>query len=70
VNTLANRGSTAANQWGGLSDIGTVDLDVGQTVRFGVRLSRGGVPGGAQLSGSTCQLRVLVFSRDGTAAPF
>ena len=70
LNTVANRGSIAANQWGGLADIGFVDLNVNQNVRWGVRMTRGGIAGSANLSDSRCQLRALVYSRTGGASPF
>jgi hypothetical protein len=70
LNTVVNRGFVAANQWGGLSDIGYADLDVGQTVRWGVRMTRGGIAGTTDLADSRCQLRALVYSRDGTVSPF
>jgi len=70
LNTVVNRGSVAANQWGGLSDIGFADLEVGQTVKWGVRMTRGGIAGSTNLTDSRCQLRVLVYSRDGIVSPF
>ena len=70
LNAIANRGSSAANQWGALSDIAYQDLSVGQNVRWGVRMTRGGLAGTADLADSRCQLRALVYSRDGTASPF
>ena len=45
LNTVANRGFVPANQWGTLSDLGFADLTVGQTVRWGVRTTRGGIAG-------------------------
>ena len=54
-----------------LSDLGFADLAVGQTVRFGVRMVAVVRPAGAtDLSDSRCQLRVLVYSRNGGASPF
>lgn len=70
LNTTPNRGSAPANQYGALSDVGSVQVNVGQTVRFGLRLSRGGVVSTTDLSDSRCQLRVLVYSRTGTTSPF
>lgn len=70
LNTVVNRGSVPANQWGGLSDIGTTDLNVGQTARWGVRMSRGGIAGSTDLADSRCQLRALVYNRNGTTSPF
>ena len=68
ITTLANRGSVPANGWGNLANLATQDLAVGDTVRFGVRLSR--VSGSADLADSRCNLRALLTSRDGTATPF
>jgi hypothetical protein len=70
LNTVVNRGFVPANQWGGLSDIGFADLDVGQTVRWGVRMTRGVIVGTTDLSDSRCQLRALIYSRDGAVSPF
>jgi hypothetical protein len=70
LNAVTNRGSVAANQWGGLSDVGYADLNVGQTVRWGVRMTRGGVAGTTDLSDGRCQVRALVYSRDGPSSPF
>jgi hypothetical protein len=65
----ANLGSAPANQYGSLSDIGSANLDVGQTVRFGLRLSRGGVVSAVDLTDSRCQLRAMIYSRTGAASP-
>ena len=70
LNTVTNRGFVPANQWGALSDLGFIDLAVGQTVRWGVRMTRGGLAGAADLADSRCRLRVLVYSRNGAASPF
>jgi hypothetical protein len=70
LNAVSNRGVVPANQWGALSDLGFADLNVGQTVRWGVRMTRVGIAGGADLADSRCQLRVLVYSRNGTTSPF
>lgn len=70
LNTETNRGSVPANQFGSLSDIGSTQLNVGQNVRFGLRVSRGGVASSTNLTDSRCQTRVLVYSRTGGASPF
>jgi hypothetical protein len=70
LSATPNRGAAPANQWGSLADLAFADLAVGETVRWGVRVTRGGLPGTAQLSDSRCQLRVLVHSRNGASAPF
>ena len=70
LNTAANRGFVSANHWGTFFDLAFADLAVGQNVRWGVRMTRGGVAGGADLTDSRCQLRVLVHSRTGSGSPF
>jgi len=70
LNTVANRGFVSANRWGGFADYGVADVNLGQSVRWGVRLTRGGIAGATDLSDTRCQLRVLVHSRDGSASPF
>lgn len=70
LNAGNNRGFVPANRWTTLADLGFADLAVGQTVRWGVRMTRGGIAGGADLADTRCQLRVLVHSRTGTASPF
>ena len=70
LNTVANRGFVPANQWGTFADLGFTDLAVNQKVRWGVRMTRGGIAGAIDLADSRCQLRVLVYSRDGAASPF
>jgi hypothetical protein len=65
----ANLGSAPANQWGNLSDLGVTNLDVGQTVRFGLKMSRGGQAGTTDLTDSRCQVRVMIYSRTGTTSP-
>ncbi|MGZ8715165.1 MAG: hypothetical protein ACXWZX_18695 [Mycobacterium sp.] len=58
-----------AAQWSSASDLGTLDLAVGGTARFGVQISRNGA-GGTDLTDSRCQVRATIGSRDGTATPF
>jgi hypothetical protein len=66
----AKRDFVRSNAWSHIADLGVKDLNVGDTIRFGVRASRDGLPGTADLSDSRCQLRVLIFSRDGTSSPY
>jgi hypothetical protein len=70
LNSVANRGFVPANRWGTLADVGSADLAVGQNVRWGVRVTRAGIAGGADLADTRCQLRVLIDNRNGTATPF
>jgi hypothetical protein len=70
LNSTTNRGFVPANRWGTLADVGSADLAVGQNVRWGVRLTRAGIAGAANLADSRCQLRVLIDNRNGAASPF
>ena len=70
LNAFANRGFVPATRWTTLADLASRDLAVGESVRFGVRVSRGGMPGTADVADSRCQLRVLVHSRNGATSPF
>lgn len=67
---FTNRGGVPAGRWGAIAGVGLRDLDVGQTVRFGLRVARDGLPGTADLVQSRCQLRTLIYSRNGASAPF
>jgi hypothetical protein len=67
--TVPSRVYVPGTQWSPASDVGTADLNVGQTVRFGVQATRFGA-GGADLTDSRCMLRTVMVSRDGTASPF
>lgn len=71
LNALAapSRTYIGANRWGALSQVGNVDLLANEVVRFGIRVGRA-LPGTADLSDSRCQIRVLIFSRDGTSSPY
>ena len=62
-------GFVQAGGWGAVSDLGALDLDVGTSVRFGIRVARQGA-GSVNLSGSRCQLRVAIGSRNGGASPY
>jgi hypothetical protein len=66
--TSAGRSSVTAGQWGHVSGVAFRDLNVGENVRFGVRLGR--AAGSGDLTGGACQLRVQIVSRDGTSPPF
>jgi hypothetical protein len=68
LTAVGNAGWVPAGRWGTLSNLAQLDLAVGQTVRFGVRMGR--VTGGADLSDSRCNLRVALPSRNGTTSPF
>lgn len=71
MSPIANRGWTAANKWGGFSDIAHVDLDVGQTVSWGIRVTRAAGSGGStDITASRCVLRATIYSRDGTSSPY
>ena len=57
------------NHWSSVSHVASGDLSVGTLVRFGILAHRDLLPGTTDLSDSRCQLRVLIFSRDGTSSP-
>ena len=58
-----------SGQWSSVSDLGALDLGVGLSVRFGVRVARSG-GGSVDLTGSRCVLRGSIGSRDGLTSPF
>lgn len=64
----AGRGSVTAGQFGHVSGVAVRDLNVGESVRFGMQLSR--AAGSGDLTGGACQLRVQIVSRDGASSPF
>ena len=64
-----SRAHIPAALWGQVSDIASLDLAVGQSVRFGMRVVRVGA-GSADLSDSRCALRGVITSRDGSVSPF
>ena len=59
-----------SNRWNTVSALGGIDLAVGPAVRFGLGVERVLGAGSADLSDSRCQLRVLIYSRDGTSSPY
>ncbi|GIK86053.1 MAG: hypothetical protein BroJett026_15340 [Betaproteobacteria bacterium] len=60
---VGNRAFAPANRWGHVRAWGTADLAAAQSVRFGLWISRGGQPGGADLADGRCKLRVVVGNR-------
>lgn len=56
-------GSAASGNWGNVRAAGARDLDVGQSVRFGLRVSRGGLPGAGGLSAGRCNVRAQIGNR-------
>lgn len=70
LNTVVNRGYAAINVRTTIADVGMTELEVGQSIRWGIRLSRGGIDGTADILDARCDLRVLIYSRDGVAAPY
>jgi hypothetical protein len=70
VANTASQGVVHGGHWGNLGSVTSQDLNVGQTARFGLRVSRGGASGSADLTDSRCNLRALVSNRNSTFAPF
>jgi hypothetical protein len=62
------RNAVLANRWGHVSNIAMVDLDVGQSIRFGIRLTRAD-SGPVDASDSRCSVRAIVQSRRGGTSP-
>ncbi len=61
--------SATTGHWGNARSTGQRDLDVGQTVRFGVRVGRGGFAGTGTLTASACSLRTQIGNRVTTYSP-
>lgn|SRR5688572_8548030 len=69
ITPVASQMKLMPGQWNSASNFGNVTLDVGSSLRFGVRVARAGATS-TDVSDSRCQLRVLIFSRDGASSPF
>ena len=68
--TLANvAGSASSGHWGNVRTEGMRSLDVGQTVRFGVRVGRGDLGGSGGVTASQCNLRAQVGNRNPNYSP-
>jgi hypothetical protein len=63
LSSVGNRGFAAADHWGHVRVQGGADLAAGQTVRFGLWLSRGGQSGTTDLLDGRCKLRVVTGNR-------
>lgn len=61
--SVGDRGWAAAGHWGHVHTAGLADLDPAHAVKFGIRASRGGQAGSADLTNSTCKLRAYLRSR-------
>jgi len=70
LSAQAHRGYVPAGRWGSLANLASTDLAVGESVRFGVRMSRGGLAGTVDLVDSRCELRAQIVNRNGTTSPF
>ena len=64
------RTTVSAGHWRSVRESGRLDLDVGQTARFGLRASRDGLPGAAGLDNSRCVVRARVGNRNGASPPY
>ena len=63
-------GSATTAHWGNVRATGVRDLDVGQTVRFGLRVGRGDFAGSSDLSASECNARVRIGNRVTDYSPY
>ena len=70
LTAIGSKAFVAGGHWGSVSNLADADLDVGQNVRFGVAVNRGGAAGSTDLADSRCQLRVSIISRTGASSPF
>ena len=64
------RGDVSANRWRNVRALGSIDVAMGQTLHFGLMVSRAGLPSAATISDSVCNLRVRIDNRNSPAAPF
>jgi len=63
LSTVQSLTYVPAAQWGQASDVGTINLAVGQTVRFGVQATRSSA-GATNLSDSRCMLRTITMGSE------
>ena len=70
LTTQLSRATIKANRWTNVRAFGERDLNVGQSVRFGIRVTRGSLAGTATLTDSRCHLRALFGNRNGTSVPY
>lgn len=62
------RSTSGAAEWSNSSSVGAVNMTVGQTYLFAVRVLN--ESGTVQLGNSHCQLQALIGNRNGTSPPF
>ena len=62
------RSTSGAAEWSGSTSVGVVNLAVGQSYLFAVRVVN--EAGTTLLSDSRCQLQALIGNRNGTSSPF
>jgi beta-lactam-binding protein with PASTA domain len=65
-----HRGSALAGRWSSLRALAHRDLAVDETIRFALRVSRGGLPGTGVIADGSCNLRVRIDNRNGGSSPF
>ena len=69
LSATASRSTIPAGRWANLRAVGSQDVAVGQTARFGLLLTHGGLAGTAALSDSRCNLRAVFGNRNTTFHP-
>ena len=72
TNSNINRSGTSSGRWISSTTQRVMDVDVGTTIRWAVRLDRssGNLASTADFDDSRCFLTVTVFNRNGAASPF
>lgn len=68
VHAVVPAAHVPGGQWGQVTDVAVLDLDVATSVRFGVQATRVGT-GSGNLADSRCRVRASIGSRDGASSP-
>jgi len=61
--------TAAAGSWRNIRVAGEREIQAGETLSFGLRVSRGGVPGAGTLTDSLCHVRATLGNRNVSVAP-
>jgi hypothetical protein len=70
VTTNVQAGAVRAGRWANIQTLAHSNISTTYATRFGLRITRGGLPGTATFSDSSCNLRVRFDNRNSTTAPF
>ncbi len=70
VTTNVQAGAVRAGRWANIQTLAHSNISTTYATRFGLRITRGGLPGTATFSDSSCNLRVRFDNRNSPTAPF